>query len=185
MSAFRPVRPKRQHIRHAQTDAFLSRKLAATIVLDVADAVTLGLRNPSTTRPRNRLNTFDPMVGVPVLYNRPRLKAQGPCRSGFLTPRSPVKHCEGARRSGCYAAIHTEHSTDERFTVRYCVPSWPLHRLLRQRRHFQTCSLPKLLALTFSGGTTLRPSHISHRPRFGIGGPIPVNRHQYSGAYKL
>lgn len=30
------------------------------------------------------------MVGVPVLYNRPRLKAQGPCRSGFLTPRSPV-----------------------------------------------------------------------------------------------
>ena len=31
------------------------------------------------------------MVGVPVLYNRPRLKAQGPCQSGFLTPRSPVK----------------------------------------------------------------------------------------------
>lgn len=30
------------------------------------------------------------MVGVPVLYNRPRLKAQGPCCSGFPTPRSPV-----------------------------------------------------------------------------------------------
>ena len=30
------------------------------------------------------------MVGVPVLYNRPRLKAQGPCTCGFLTPRSPV-----------------------------------------------------------------------------------------------
>ena len=30
------------------------------------------------------------MVGVPVLYNRPRLKAQGPCHCGFLTPRSPV-----------------------------------------------------------------------------------------------
>lgn len=29
------------------------------------------------------------MVGVPVLYNRPRLKAQGPCTCGFLTPRSP------------------------------------------------------------------------------------------------
>ena len=39
------------------------------------------------------------MVGVPVLYSRPRLKAQGPCRSGFLTPRSPV-NCEGASRSG-------------------------------------------------------------------------------------
>lgn len=39
------------------------------------------------------------MVGVPVLYNRPRLKAQGPCHCGFLTPRSPVNR-EGARRLG-------------------------------------------------------------------------------------
>lgn len=57
----------------------------------MADAAMLGLRNPSRTRSRNRLNTFDPMVGVPVLYNRPRIKAQGPCTCGFLTPRSPVR----------------------------------------------------------------------------------------------
>ena len=34
---------------------------------------------------------LDPMVGVPVLYNRPRLKAQGSSSCDFLTPRSPVK----------------------------------------------------------------------------------------------
>jgi len=66
---------------------------------DAVDATVLGLGNPSIARPGNRLNTFDPMVGVPVLYNRPRLKAQGPCYRGFPTPRSPV-NCEGARRSG-------------------------------------------------------------------------------------
>lgn len=58
--------------------------------LDMADAAMLGRGTPSATRPGDRLNTFDPMVGVPVLYNGPRLKAQGPCCSGFPTPRSPV-----------------------------------------------------------------------------------------------
>ncbi len=68
----------------------LSFFIAATGGLDVADAAMLGLRNPSSTRSRNRLKTSDPMVGVPVLYNRPRLRAQGPCTCGFPTPRSQV-----------------------------------------------------------------------------------------------
>ncbi len=48
------------------------------------------------------------MVGVPVLYNRFRLKAQGPSSRGFLTPRSPVSIARALADRGAMDLLITE-----------------------------------------------------------------------------